>query len=44
MREQLLRYAADYAAAEDQLIGSGDGRSSIHFPSVFLLSVTVWAR
>lgn len=36
MREQLLRYAADYAAAEDQLIGSGDGRSSIHFPSVFL--------
>ncbi|MDP4097294.1 transcription initiation factor TFIID [Paenibacillus sp. P96] len=36
MSEKLRQFAEAYASAEDQLIGSGDGRSSIHYPAVFL--------
>lgn len=36
MRDKLEQFAVSYAAAEDQFIGSGDGRSSIHYPAVFL--------
>ncbi|MFM9280972.1 transcription initiation factor TFIID [Paenibacillus jiagnxiensis] len=36
MREKLNQFAEAYARAEEQFIGSGDGRSSIHYPAVFL--------
>ncbi|GAB6992215.1 transcription initiation factor TFIID [Paenibacillus pini] len=36
MNEQLERFAASYAAAEEKLTGEGDDQSSIHYPAVFI--------
>ncbi|MWV45936.1 transcription initiation factor TFIID [Paenibacillus sp. HJL G12] len=36
MDQLLERFAANYAADQDQLSGKGDDQSSIHYPAVFL--------
>ncbi|AHV95839.1 hypothetical protein [Paenibacillus sabinae] len=36
IRSLAMRYAAEYAAREDRLQDQGDGRSSIHYPALFL--------
>lgn len=36
MNKRLLSFAEAYAAAEEKTAGQGDGRSSIHYPAVFL--------
>ncbi|MFD1887128.1 transcription initiation factor TFIID [Paenibacillus wenxiniae] len=36
MKERLRSFAEAYAAAEEKTAGQGDGRSSIHYPAVFL--------
>ncbi|WP_157277909.1 transcription initiation factor TFIID [Paenibacillus taiwanensis] len=36
MHNNLRRFAADYASAEERQVDQGDDQSSIHFPTVFL--------
>ncbi|MFD1909605.1 hypothetical protein ACFSQ7_45065 [Paenibacillus rhizoplanae] len=36
IRDQALQYAEQYAAQEEAQHNKGDGRSSIHYPALFL--------
>ena len=41
LKRELHKYAARYAVEQERQGSQGDGRSSIHYPALFLLSV-IW--